>query len=402
MGLAGEDNRMAWITARDTFAETWRVLMEYANADFARSALAKLHGEPKTKHDKRNYDKQARQLRVALLQAREYFDAANSTSLVTSPNHLYYGMVCLASSIMLLRGDGTKSFDALRRDKKNMQHGLRFTTGATESTCKTELTILSTSKIEIRPGGHFINWYSALPKGTGSYGLLKRTFHDGTVNSNRAMLGIEKLPPPEDMSGLSFSALDLLQVMPDLHHVLGRYGASIPSSRITHERSLQHNTETPPKVLSTTNRWRIHGASNAEALNGILARFTPKVPYPDKFKIQSNEEASSAIVQLVTTEDEFHYEYPSIREDLSLESYAYVREVRAPEFVDAYLISFALSMLSRYYPDVWIACLESHCLATKIIERFVDVMAEKAPLLAGRSMLDDDLVITPHRPPWYA
>lgn len=35
------------------------------------------------------------------------------------------------------------------------------------------------------------------------------------------------------------------------------------------------------------------------------------------------------------------------------------------EMVDAFLLSYQLSMLSRYFPDLWLACLDSHSKAAR-------------------------------------
>ena len=96
-----------WVTTDNQYEENWRRLLEYANIEITLETLVKLHGKytPKTKQ---NYIKQAEQIRVSLLQAKEYFDAARSSTLFTQPNHLYYGTIALSSACMLIRGDGTK------------------------------------------------------------------------------------------------------------------------------------------------------------------------------------------------------------------------------------------------------------------------------------------------------
>lgn len=98
---------MEWITSENTYEESWRRLLEFANVELAMEAISGFHGEP-TKSTLPNYRKQAEQARVALLQAREYFEAAKASSLYTQPNHLYYGSVALSTACMLIRGDGTK------------------------------------------------------------------------------------------------------------------------------------------------------------------------------------------------------------------------------------------------------------------------------------------------------
>jgi len=113
---------MEWITA-DPKRETWRRLLEFANKALAFEALVGIHGTPKGS-DRSNYKKQAEQMRAALIQAEQYFQAADAANLITSPNPLYYGAYSLSSAIMLLLGDGTMSLDYLRKNTKNASHGL--------------------------------------------------------------------------------------------------------------------------------------------------------------------------------------------------------------------------------------------------------------------------------------
>jgi hypothetical protein len=105
---------MEWITTLDVHRETWRRLREFANPEFATEAIASVHGAGNSRTTA-DYRKQAVQIRASILQASEYFDAARSSSLVTSPNHVYYGLISLASAVMLLLGDGESSFDFLRK-----------------------------------------------------------------------------------------------------------------------------------------------------------------------------------------------------------------------------------------------------------------------------------------------
>ena len=94
-----------------------------------------------------------------------------------------------------------------------------------------------------------------------------------------------------------------------------------------------------------------------------------------------------------------------MRETINNDLIAYgIESMDFPEMVDAYLAAYALSMLSRYYPDYWITCLESHCMAAKVIEQFVSLICRKGPLMVLRFLLPDnlDIVISNHRAPWYS
>jgi hypothetical protein len=86
---------------------------------------------------------------------------------------------------------------------------------------------------------------------------------------------------------------------------------------------------------------------------------------------------------------------------LNNETILYAEIIDTHEFVDGYRAAFGLSMLSRYYPDLWVRCLESHCIAAKAIEHFVFVMIKKFPIMALGHLANDDIVISNHMPPWF-
>ena len=109
---------MKWIATDNIYAETWRELFEYTNIDLVCRNLESKHGSPLSKNVRENRRKQAQQARVCVLQAKEYMEAARASSIFTSPNHTYYSIASLASLLMLILGDGTKSLDYLRKDKK--------------------------------------------------------------------------------------------------------------------------------------------------------------------------------------------------------------------------------------------------------------------------------------------
>jgi hypothetical protein len=68
--------------------------------------------------------KQETQLRYCLIQANEYFAAANSVTLVTKPVLLYYSIMSLVLAEILFKQDGMSSLDEAR--EQNKHHGLIF------------------------------------------------------------------------------------------------------------------------------------------------------------------------------------------------------------------------------------------------------------------------------------
>ena len=95
------------------------------------------------------------------------------------------------------------------------------------------------------------------------------------------------------------------------------------------------------------------------------------------------------------------FKWPSARETMNCETISYAADVDTHELVDLYLVAYQLSMLSRYFPDLWISCVESQCKAAKLVERAIDIIIQKLPVLALSMFSNDGLTISTHRAPWH-
>lgn len=108
------------VRVADPAAFAWAGLRKFQNADLVTKLLIELHNVPKKYHD--DVRKQAQQIRYCLVQAREYFAAANSVTTATKPNLLYYGTMSLALAEILFKQSGASSLDKARDE--NRHHGL--------------------------------------------------------------------------------------------------------------------------------------------------------------------------------------------------------------------------------------------------------------------------------------
>jgi len=386
---------MEWITSPDIPKEAWRRLLEFANLDLAMDEIKKLHGI--SSDGGSNYRKQALQMRMSLLQAREYFDAARTCSPYTSPNHLYYGLVSLASTIMLLRGDGRFSFDYLRRSEKNRSHGLRISTAVDRTTAVRGLTLLSETRVAILPSGHFANWYSLLPDAEPV--VAKTTRRSGnSVRTNREPCAVEALADISELRRVRRTLLDIVCRLPDLTGDLVRAGISVPTSRLNHEVLVVDG-----KVVSQ--QWVFHGTRNLSDLSKVLDSFGFCLSLVECVDLEMSEEANAAIVTVRFPDSlsniTVNVTYPSVRERLDNEFIAFSVPLDTNEFVDFYLVSYGLSMLSRYFPDLWVTALDAHGRVAKVIEAFMATALQKVPLLALRLLAYPGLTISNHRAPWY-
>jgi hypothetical protein len=75
----------------------WSNLRRFHNVDFVEERLFRLHGLPRSQ--RQNAKKQATQIRYCLVQAKEYFDAAERVSLATKPTLAYYCIMSLDAAM---------------------------------------------------------------------------------------------------------------------------------------------------------------------------------------------------------------------------------------------------------------------------------------------------------------
>ena len=110
---------------RSDIAEfSWFSLRAFHNTKFTTERIVGIHNVPQRYH--KHAEKQAEQIRFFLLQAKEYFDASRSVTLVTKPVLMYYSAMCLATAEILFKQSGDSSLDKARESHRH--HGLVFTT----------------------------------------------------------------------------------------------------------------------------------------------------------------------------------------------------------------------------------------------------------------------------------
>lgn len=385
---------MEWVTCENTYEESWRRLMEYANVELAIDAIDAIErekGTPKSSRDKNDYKNRAEEARVSLLQAKEYFEAAKSSSLFTQPNHLYYGMVALSTACMLIRGGREKTLEYLRKDSVNKHHGLSFSFTSSKNKSKEDIKLLDNSFIEIYPNGHFKNWYETLIKTQPIFSLreIKRI---NSKTSGLTRCGDYDIPSFEELNELKKNITFIIKRFPDLSSDLGRYGISASCARGNHKINSDLNTG------YTQHNFMFHNATSNETLLEIIDRFECEEGINFCINIEENQKAGS--VKTHPTK-ELGFSFPDSRETLDNNTIFYSENVNTPEIADLYLVSYSLSMLSRYHPDIWVSFLESHCKGAKLVERVVRILMLKSPSLMLNQIANEHITISNHKPYWY-
>ena len=147
--------------------------------------------------------------------------------------------------------------------------------------------------------------------------------------------------------------------------------------------------------------WRIHGCESKQDLEILLKKFSVQpgfenlrnfTPYPSGLggEVRVNFQHG----------DHISFEWPDVREALEHCTISYADHVEMFEIVELYLVAYQLSMLSRYFPDLWVHCIESQCLSAKLISRATEIIGRKFPILCLSILNDEKTVISIYRQPW--
>lgn len=382
---------MEWITTDDIKKETWRRLLEFANDEFTISRIEDLHG-PITKKNQAAYKKQAKQIRLCLLQAQDYLESSQHSSLITSPNLIYYCAASLCSATMLLNGNGEKSLDHLRSTGKSNSHGLSKRVISFNSSKGTNL--LDQVSLKIEKQGFFKEWYETIPTKEAQHSVYHAHQGDYGKISSIGVFSQASYTSFEDLVHSEVTLLDLVKRIPDLEFDLRRLGLNTVSSRISEEVNIRG------KIAKRT--WNIHGCRTEDTLQSIISEFKIKKGSDNlNFEKVVSDNKLSAHVSIKSEMDEdLHYTSPEIRWTTDGRQFCYPGSFNVPEIVDCFGALYLLGMVCRYYPDIWISALDSHSLSSKIIETTVNVMRNKLPILALSLLSRDRIVISPHLAPW--
>ncbi len=347
-------------------------LRRYQNAQYVEAYISNLHGLHRS--DRQNARKQAKQIRLCLVQAEEYYGAAKSVSLVTKPVLLYYSVMNLALAEILLKQTGESSLDRARDE--HAHHGLTFhlTPYSKIAPDVGSLAHSLRARPHIGPGGMRVGtfelWHRSarhLPLG----GELT-VEHTGAVQIADCMWGT-----PEDVrlpllptGGISL--LDCLAHVPGMYDILPLYSLS---SRIIRGRYRARTDQSRNRLI---NELIIHPGL-AQALDEFCENF--KVYEPNRLNV--NELSSGMICSWITTQLGPHVvaKIPEgamwTREEIRF----WPSDPPLNEFGFFYVALHILSNYARYYPDLWMKEVEESSELTILVETLLSLAEIRMPLL---------------------
>ena len=232
----------ALIEGRDVSQFSWASLRQFQNVNFTADRIIKLHNVDQ--RYQKNAKKQAEQLRYCILQAEEYFRAAESVTMATKPVLIYYGIISLALAKVLFKQSGKSSLDAARGE--HAHHGLGFrldggsVAGASLIDVGEKFRAVPLINANGERFGTFALWHKS-SRNSPLIGNFTRNLANGSsTKSLRILAQVDDVEPRSlRKEGLSF--LDCAKQLPYLRNTLAMHGVAGSTVRGVIDVNLSEN-----------------------------------------------------------------------------------------------------------------------------------------------------------------
>jgi hypothetical protein len=353
----------------------WASLQRFHNVSAVADRLLELHGLDKSQMQ--NVLKQARQLRFCLMQAREYFLASRVVSLATKPTLLYYSAMSLALAEILVKQSGDSSLDRARA--QHAHHGLLFSdrrTGKLAVDLKNSAAGLLARPMvqgaEHARMGTFELWHRSAREAP-YVGV--HTTHIAGAGTTQTQ-SILSMPEDKRMTPLreeGITLLDCFRHIPDMADFVEQHGieSNCVRGRIEHDKY-----DSPARELL---RFTIHpNARASDALDAVMVHpalvdSVNLVPYPSggTIRLETNPASPNGGLRFppAATKNVKEF-YCWLGDDVSLNEFGYL-----------YVALYIAGNYARYYPDRWIADVESATDLALAIEELVAIAEQRMPWL---------------------
>ena len=366
--------------------EIWRLLRLFLDERVAARRIRDRHGLADDEQVG-NVRKQARQVAQALRQAEEYFEAARSVGLATRPTILYYGASALARAATLVNLDGSFSIDSLRAHDRHQHHGLEIGRAFLQLNAGTvtpdEWFKALTTTVHVHethgPWGAFTLFYKSLitPAVVVRHSMVEEGASGG--NERDTAVAVAVIRPIESVSDEKLSALSLIQGLPDMWAQLTELDMDPTTApgrlRV---RSVRLGQSSPGMVRVT---WEIvvNGArpdQRAELKDLLQKRAGATLISEGGVSLHMRVEAD------YSEKDDVAFYTPDVVDSIAARLF-YLPDPDTYVVEPAALLAllFVLSMLARYFPDVWMDVLAKNNLVAELMAMVLDVAERKFPNL---------------------
>jgi hypothetical protein len=360
------------INTGDPSSFAWAGLRRSQNVELMTDKLMQLHSIPaKQRHNAR---KQAAQIRYCLVQAREYFAAASNVSLATKPNLLYYGTMSLALAEILFKQSGDSSLDKAREE--NRHHGLTMSVGGFP---KSPSLLLAAQQIKAHPvvydgqrRGTFELWH----RSSREHPLvgLKTDFLEtgGSTSSYYVIYGAAD-ETYDSFPALGMTLADILAGVPELAEEIAQAGIQSNLIRGTAKLEIHHG----PQWWSHLQILLHPNPLCAEAIDQICV--APRdiesvscVQIGDGYELKLNNNWVHTVSNMPI---------PPAASTNTKEWRMWTNKPVLNEFGYFYVALYLAGNYARYYPDKWLADVETSSPLALAIERLCDLSEWRAPWL---------------------
>lgn len=367
-------NEVALLRKKDIANYAWARIALFQNIEHTTSVIERLHHLPLKQHS--NAKQQAEQIKYCLIQAKEYFDAAQSVTLATRPVLLYYSVMSMALAEILLKQTADSRLAKLRA--QHNCHGLQLTIS---SDPKPEDSLsVATSKLIAKaqvdghgnPRGTFEIWRrSAREYPVGAYS--EQRFSNGTsTKSFLRLMTASDLPPPI-LGAKGISLHTCLSELPYMQELLFSLG-----SRATVVRATLHHAH--DDAGNHTRTLIVHPTDN-----DLIEQFGAMIKVdPAAVNTLGISELPSGYI---VTESIRHDERPGMRhfphsicisdEDI----YFSCSNINLGEFGFMYVALHICGNFARYYPDLWLKHIEKSSHTAMAVDELCKHAVVRLPLL---------------------
>ncbi len=361
----------------------WYKLRAFQNAELTTDHLCRLHMLPASQRD--NARRMAVQVRVCLLQAQEYFEAARNSTLATRPVLLYYGMMALALAEVLVKQDGESRLERLR--EKHGAHGL---------------TLHANGKIGPSiPLSDLGRRLHALPQANsagrfGTFEVWRQSIRESPIPARVT----ESFPSGGSQAGprIAFAGADsddahlpdsgcsllaALCALPQLEEVLAQFGVLGSLIRATLEKEVRHAVDG-----SETGQLRL---TVHPAPTGLCDAFCSRIKFlPEAVNLLQIIELPNGMILTAPLqpdpERQLIRQLPSAVTLSEKYSHFYVGDWSLGESGAFYIALHICGNLARYYPEIWIDHIDRASQLCVVVDRLCEVALRRLPLLTAMEL----------------
>lgn len=366
-------NNARSVHASDPRAWAWSALRKFQNIELVTGKIATIQSveDPRWMKDVR---KQARQIRYCLIQAREYFAAAEVVSLATKPNLLYYGTMSLALAEILLKQSGDSSLDRARAEHRH--HGLLMTAGEFPRDAALGVSAAALRATPMvkdgRRKGTFELWHRTARESPLAGQIRQHQVGGGVTESFRLLLGaIDQVYPALPEQGITLA--QALEAIPLLSDEISGAGLAPAFVRGRCQRE---------EWLGDQWRFNLHITLHPSPLNAaLLEKINVEPRAINRLSISEVGEGLHIVVENDALELVSIPLPPAVMVSKD-EWRMWTNDPPLDEFGYLYTALFIAGNYARYYPDRWLADVEDSTPLSLAIEQLCALAEWRVPWLA--------------------